>query len=257
MPKLSWPAWILLLLLPWCAMGAVVPTGAIVVTAPEVHQMVNRDAALLINVLSHIEHRIQHIPGSINIPVDQVATSDRMPPNHDQPVIFYCNGLACPYSRRAVEMAIDLGYTRVFWFRGGILEWRKFQYPLNIDEQMRAQRVRKLRPAEFQQTVDDGALVLDVRPRWWRDSNEQAGVVAATEMMIPLIQLDQHLDRLPADRPILIVDRLMRQSVHAAKFLQNEGYNVAGVLRGGSRRWAAEGRPVLLPEREPVLPGND
>ena len=73
--------------------------------------------------------------------------------------------------------------------------------------------------------------------------------------MIPLLILDRQLERIPRDRPILIVDRLMRQSVHAAKYLQQNGFNVLGVLKGGARRWVAEGLPVLGKQNEPPQAG--
>lgn len=61
-------------------------------TAPEVKKMVEEDGAQLVHVLSEIEFAMQHIPGSINIPITKVATSDRLGPAKDQPVIFYCMG---------------------------------------------------------------------------------------------------------------------------------------------------------------------
>jgi len=48
----------------------------------------------------------------------------------DNPVLFYCNGIRCGRSARAAQIARDCGYTHVFWFRNGIEEWRKQQYPL-------------------------------------------------------------------------------------------------------------------------------
>lgn len=61
-------------------------------TAPEVKKMVEEDGALLIHVLSQIEFEIQHIPNSINIPITQVANSDKLPSQLDKPLIFYCMG---------------------------------------------------------------------------------------------------------------------------------------------------------------------
>jgi rhodanese-related sulfurtransferase len=61
-------------------------------TAPEVKEMVARDNALLIHVLSRIEFDMQHIPGSINIPITELATSNALPADTDRPLIFYCMG---------------------------------------------------------------------------------------------------------------------------------------------------------------------
>ena len=235
-----------------------VPDGVTVVAAPEVRMLTADEGAVLIHTLSRIEYRMQHIPGSVNVPVDEIASSPNMPQDRNAAIILYCNGLACPYSRRAAEQAVDLGYKRVYWFRGGILEWRKYQYPMQVDEELKNVDVPKLSPDEFLKHMQEteNILVLDVRPQWWRQSKEQAGIIPGTEMMIPLLRLDQNLDLIPRDRPIILVDRLMRQSVHAAKFLNLNGFDLRGVLKGGSRRWVLEGRPVVPRDEEPTFAGR-
>jgi rhodanese-related sulfurtransferase len=49
------------------------------------------------------------------------------------PVIFYCNGVRCDRSGRAVGIAVACGYRNVYWFRGGIEEWRAKEFPLIQD----------------------------------------------------------------------------------------------------------------------------
>lgn len=229
------------------------PKGVVVISAPEVRNMVKAKQVLLVHTLSRIEFQMQHIPGSINIPVDEIKTSSKMPVKKNAPIIFYCNGMACPYSKRAAKAAVQKGYTQIYWFRGGILEWRKFQYSMVVDKVFKKIKVKKLSPEKFRKQVQGKVLVLDVRPRWWRKSKEQAGIIEGTNMMIPLLNLDKQLNLLPKDRPILLVDRLMRQTVHAAKFLKMKGFNVIGVLKGGAKRWVAEGLPVLKKQEESTI----
>ena len=62
-------------------------------TAPEVKMMVEEQGAFLVHVLSRLEFDMQHIPGSINIPITEVATSDLLPADKNHPVIFYCMGV--------------------------------------------------------------------------------------------------------------------------------------------------------------------
>jgi rhodanese-related sulfurtransferase len=49
------------------------------------------------------------------------------------PVIFYCNGVRCERSTRAAGIAVTCGYRDVYWFRGGIEEWRSKEFPLIQD----------------------------------------------------------------------------------------------------------------------------
>ena len=39
------------------------------------------------------------------------------------PVVFYCNGVKCGRSSKSAKLAVGLGYSKVFWFRGGWAEW--------------------------------------------------------------------------------------------------------------------------------------
>lgn len=242
------------MLMPAAAVAVGIPEGVVAITAPEVRRMVEDDTVLFVNVLSHIEYEMQHIPGSINIPLDELGQPGRLPDDKDASIIFYCNGMACPYSRRASELAVKLGYTQVHWFRGGILEWRNYQYPMEVSEELQRISVTKLPPAAFAEAMkQENVLIVDVRPRWWRSSQERSGMVPGTHMQLPLLDLHRNLAQLPRTRPILLVDRLMRQSLSAAKYLTHKGYRVVGVLRGGTRRWVAEGRPVLARQDEPPL----
>lgn len=63
------------------------------VTAPEVKKMVEQDNPFLVHVLSRVEFEGQHIPGSINIPINELNDSDKLPKELDRPIIFYCMGL--------------------------------------------------------------------------------------------------------------------------------------------------------------------
>ena len=72
------------------------------------------------------------IEGSISLPNTEtscdsleVALSGK-----SSPVLFYCNGVKCGRSAKAAQIAIDCGYNKIYWFRGGIEEWKQKQFPL-------------------------------------------------------------------------------------------------------------------------------
>jgi lipoprotein NlpI/rhodanese-related sulfurtransferase len=88
---------------------------------------------LLINALD----TFTTIPGSIVIPYaghpgdfnDDIQRKlgdelkERTANNPDMPLVFYCSGAHCWHSYNACLRAINLGYTRVYWYRGGLLAW--------------------------------------------------------------------------------------------------------------------------------------
>lgn len=47
---------------------------------------------LLLNPLSDIEFNEGHIPGSVNIPIQEIATTDKLPQDKDTLIIPYCLG---------------------------------------------------------------------------------------------------------------------------------------------------------------------
>lgn len=61
------------------------------ITAPELKELTDSGReVLIINVLSKIEFDIQHISGSINIPIDKMATTDKLPEDKSMPLVFHC-----------------------------------------------------------------------------------------------------------------------------------------------------------------------
>jgi rhodanese-related sulfurtransferase len=135
----------------------------------------------------------------------------------------------------------------VFAFIGGIPEWRKFNYPMEVDKSWQAIGVKKLSPTQFHEHIDKPTyFILDVRPlNFKRDTSFIAG-----SWHCPLVLLHERYQTLPKDRKILITDWAMKQSPTAAKYLIRKGYSVEGVLKGGLERWKAESFPIE--ERDPT-----
>ena len=61
-------------------------------TAPEVKGMLDGGKTVVVHTLSSIEYQIQHITGSINIPIINMKTSEKLPTDPSTPVVFYCMG---------------------------------------------------------------------------------------------------------------------------------------------------------------------
>lgn len=66
-----------------------------------------------------------YIEGSIGLP-DTETDEDALAMHitgKDTPVLFYCNGVKCGRSVKSAKLAVSLGYSKVYWFRGGWAEW--------------------------------------------------------------------------------------------------------------------------------------
>lgn len=78
----------------------------------------------------------KHIPGAhhLDLKKDFNETSLSKLVKKDQPFVIYCSGVKCGRSSRASARAISWGFTRVHYFRGGIVAWKKAGYPLKYAE---------------------------------------------------------------------------------------------------------------------------
>jgi rhodanese-related sulfurtransferase len=71
------------------------------------------------------------IEGSVSLPdVDTTcAALQKIVAQKSLPVLFYCNGVKCGRSVKAIKVAQGCGYERIYWFRGGFEEWKAKGYP--------------------------------------------------------------------------------------------------------------------------------
>jgi PQQ-dependent catabolism-associated CXXCW motif protein len=128
-----------------------IPGGRVIGTA-ELHTALDRGTLdgvpfLLINALRGAD-KAAMIPGSIYVEYagDYGTFEDtiqgklkgelakRTDANLDRPLVFYCAGQRCWESYNAALRAINLGYSKVYWYRGGIAAWREAdqQRPLDL-----------------------------------------------------------------------------------------------------------------------------
>lgn len=72
-----------------------------------------------------------YIQGSASLPDEQTDCRSlaKIVPERESPILFYCNGPKCGRSVVSVKIALDCGYSHVFWFRGGFQEWVDKGYP--------------------------------------------------------------------------------------------------------------------------------
>ena len=82
--------------------------------------LVKDQSIRLIDVRSADEYRQGHIPGSTNIPLDQISDITKVVPDKDSRLFVYC--LSGARSQRACAWLARLGYSDVTNI-GGIAQW--------------------------------------------------------------------------------------------------------------------------------------
>ena len=77
------------------------------------------------NVLTDGYFKGEMIPGSRRVPLDTIGleVSEARSPK-DEEIIVYCGGPTCPQSLQAARKLMDLGFTNVRAYEGGLEEWK-------------------------------------------------------------------------------------------------------------------------------------
>jgi len=72
-----------------------------------------------------------YVEGSVSLPDIETncKTLATKIPAKTSPTLFYCNGVKCGRSAKAVKIALKCGYKKVYWFRGGFEEWLAKGFP--------------------------------------------------------------------------------------------------------------------------------
>ena len=88
-------------------------------------------------------------------------------------------------------------------------------------------------------TAEPVPFLLDVREPW----EYQEGHVPGAQL-IPLGELEQRVNEVPRDRPILAICHSGQRSLAAAGYLQQLGYTSVTNVDGGTAAWVERGFPV-------------
>ena len=81
----------------------------------------NTPGAKLIDVRTYDEYVERYIPGSINVPLQDIQSIKKYVSKLDTPLYLYCRTGA--RSSNAASLLINMGYTSVHNI-GGIMDWR-------------------------------------------------------------------------------------------------------------------------------------
>ena len=117
-------------------------SGATLTNADKAKQLM-ASGAKIYDVRAATEYVEEHIPGAVSIPYKENskkeagfdASTDKfnlaaVGADKAASVIFQCNGAECWKSYKAAAMAVKDGYKNVFWFRGGLPEWKAKGFPV-------------------------------------------------------------------------------------------------------------------------------
>jgi rhodanese-related sulfurtransferase len=111
-------------------------TVAITIDAEHLIELYQYITDLLIIDSRHAEdYVLGHIETSVNLPAAETncKTLRKLAKSTEQAIVFYSNNNVGDTSIKAIKIASDCGFQRLFWLRGGFVEWKDKDYPYVIE----------------------------------------------------------------------------------------------------------------------------
>jgi rhodanese-related sulfurtransferase len=105
--------------------------GAITVSVDEAKWLYD-DGAVFIDTRNPRFFARAHIPGSHHLDMKDGFTERSLAAvaRKDQPIVIYSSGVQCARGYRGAVFAVSWGYEKVYYFRGGFVDWRDVDLPL-------------------------------------------------------------------------------------------------------------------------------
>jgi rhodanese-related sulfurtransferase len=116
--------------------------GAALVTAEQAKKLVDSGVPIIDTRVAN-EYAEAHVKGAKSVPYKEKSAKDakfdpkedsfdlaKLPADKNAPLVLYCNAGECWKSYKASKVAIDAGYKKVNWLRGGFPEWKAKGYPV-------------------------------------------------------------------------------------------------------------------------------
>ncbi|MGY5453353.1 rhodanese-like domain-containing protein [Agarivorans sp. MS3-6] len=183
-----------------------------------------------------------HIPSAMPTPSNKLADNlDWLPENKDQLVVFYCGGVTCPLSPKALNIAQANGYTNVKAYVEGFPAWKGEVYPAHVNADW------------LSQNLDKHHVILDVRTKPAK-SIQGAVNLPAEQLAAMHQQMNQEkvaisqrtiFELRDKKAPIIVVADSgdAEQAIEAYEILSFWKFKNVTILQGGINQWLAANLP--------------
>ena len=117
--------------------------GVTLVDAAQVKSMMEAGGTTVVDTRVANEYVESHIKGAVSVPYKEKSAKDinfdskldtfdlsKLPADKNAKIVMYCNAGECWKSYKGAVAAIKGGYKSIYWFRGGIPEWKSKSFPV-------------------------------------------------------------------------------------------------------------------------------
>ena len=86
--------------------------------------LTNNEHLKLVEVLTIEEYEEGHIPGAVNLPLNELEKGAGQKLKKTEKIVAYCESYTCHASTKAAKRLSELGYKEALDFKGGKRWWR-------------------------------------------------------------------------------------------------------------------------------------
>jgi adenylyltransferase/sulfurtransferase len=137
--------------------------------------------------------------------------------------------------KQAARLVAEKGYSNVMTFSGGIPEWIKSGYALEMKDPLEKVDIPTVSVDELKGLLNS-VTILDIRAPSLYEMGWLPGSVK-----IPLEKLSTEYETLSREKPLVVVDHAGKQVITAARFLKSKKYGDVKRLKGGLMAWSVKG----------------
>lgn len=103
------------------------------ISREELNERLANDNLTLVEVLAPKYYRKFHLPGAVNVPLDEDFDQriQQVAPDKGAPVVVYCLDTDCDASPKAAKRLEELGYQDVFDYAAGKMDWKEGGLPVD------------------------------------------------------------------------------------------------------------------------------
>ncbi len=91
----------------------------------ELKTAIAANEVILIDVNGTESYKAGHIPGAIDFEAAKAELAAKLPENKDALIVAYCGGPACKAYQVGASAAMELGFTNVKHYAGGLSGWKE------------------------------------------------------------------------------------------------------------------------------------
>ncbi len=198
----------------------------------ELNNLIENDDLIILDTRSELSFGAAHIPGSISIWKDGLASFAGWFLPYDKDIIIITPDL---YPEDEIKILHRLGFDKISgYLSGGMLKWHMAGIRSSSIGMRKVQEACNI----FDSSND--YWILDIRST---DELKNAGEITDAHH-IHLTQLPKNINKIPQNRPIYIFCGSGLRSTVAASILKREGFDNINVILGGLEGWSSTSCPI-------------